>query len=52
MSAVTTITTEWSSLWDIFLTPPRDDTVSSFSGFESEFYFVDEHSFESLERRV
>jgi hypothetical protein len=44
MSTVTTITTKWSSLWDIFFTTPRDDPVASFACFECEFYFVDEHS--------
>jgi hypothetical protein len=43
MSTVTTITTEWSTLWDIFLTTPRDDAITSFTCFESHFYFVDEH---------
>lgn len=43
MSTVTTITTKRSSLWDIFLTTPRDDTVTSFTCLESHFYFIDEH---------
>lgn len=33
MSTITTIPTKWSSFWDIFLTTPRDDTVTSFACF-------------------
>jgi hypothetical protein len=43
MSAITTIPTKWSTLRDIFLTPPRDDTITSFTCLESHFYFIDEH---------
>jgi hypothetical protein len=43
IASATTIATEWSSLWDIFLASPWDDAVPSFSGFTGDFYFVDEH---------
>ena len=43
MSAVTTITTKWSSLWDVFFTTPGDDPVASFTCLECELDFVDEH---------
>jgi hypothetical protein len=48
MSTVTTITTKRPSLWDVFLTTPRDDTITSLTCFESHFYFIDEHILELI----
>jgi hypothetical protein len=43
MSTISTITTKWSSFWDIFFTTPGDDPIASFTCLECEFDFVDEH---------
>jgi hypothetical protein len=41
--AISSISTEWSTIWDIFFSPPGYSTISSSTSSAGQYDFIDKH---------